>query len=105
MTSTIVNVARKDYVFLLELPLATTIKPVYIISDSRLTEFGSYIRTENINHLPIPVEAQRGARLNRLGTMTANRLRNTPGAAVIVVGGINNCTTKNTQTGKYKFTL
>ena len=80
-------------------------RPVFINGDSRLTDFESYIRTENEDRLPIYVEAQRGARLNQLGTMTVNRLHNTPGAAVMIAGGINDCSFKNTLTGKYLFTF
>ena len=43
--------------------------------------------------------------MNELGTMTVNRLHNTPGAAVSIAGGINDCTFRNVQTGKYKFTF
>ena len=80
-------------------------RPVYINGDSRLIDFESYIRDENPNGLPIFVEALRGARLNQLGTMSINRLHNTPAAAVIVAGGINDCSFKNIKTGKYTFTF
>ena len=76
---------------------------VHIIGDSRLTEYESFIRDENTNNLPIFVEAQRGARLNQLGTLAINRLHNTKNTSVIIEGGINNCTFKDIQSGKYYF--
>ena len=76
---------------------------VHIIGDSRLTEYESFIRDENTNNLPIFVEAQRGARLNQLGTLAINRLHNTKNTSVIIAGGINNCTFKDIQSGKYYF--
>ena len=79
-------------------------RPVFINGDSRLIDFESYIRKENVEGLPIYEEAQRGARLNQLGTMTVNRLHNTPGAIVIVAGAINDCTFKKSLIRKFLFT-
>ena len=43
--------------------------------------------------------------MNQLGTMTVNRLHNTPGAIVILAGGINDCTFKKSLIRKFLFTL
>ena len=76
---------------------------VCIIGDSRLTEFDDYIRRANENNLPIVVDADRGARLNRLATNTINCIHASKQTKVIIAGGINNCTFKDHQSGKFKF--
>ena len=75
---------------------------VYIIGDLRLLGSEAHIRRVNANHLPIFVDTDRGARLNRLTNNTINCIHATQ-AKVIIAGGINNCTFKDHHTGNYKF--
>ena len=76
---------------------------VYIMGDSRLKNFYSFINAANLQSLPIYVKAENGARLQQLCTSTINCLHRHSEAFVIKAGGINDCTFKDTFTGKYMY--
>ena len=76
---------------------------VHILGDSRLTGFETYIGRVNEHNFPIVVNADRGARLNRLSTNAINCIHDYNQAKVIIAGGINNCTFKDHTSGKFKF--
>ena len=75
---------------------------VYILGDSRLKNYDAYLNAANSQNLPIYVEAENGAQLQQLCTSAINCLHRNSEAFVIIAGGINGCTFKDTTTGKYK---
>ena len=76
---------------------------VYILGDSRLKNYQPYINSANEQGLPIYVEAENGARLQQLCTSAINCLHRNGEAFIIIAGGINDCTFKDIDSGKYMY--